>query len=88
MEQIPVSSSSWEKRKLEHIFLTVRFKKLNKPMAYGSHCSLRLSLLLMIIPAVFQSPIIFVLLLFNFVFFCDICYLILAVGFFKTYFTH
>lgn len=33
MEQIPVSSSSWEKRKLEHIFLTVRFKKLNKPMA-------------------------------------------------------
>ena len=40
MEQIPVSSSSWEKGKLEHIFLTVRFKKL-KPMA----APLRVSLL-------------------------------------------
>ena len=32
MEQIPVPSSSWEKGKLDHIFFTVRFKKL-KPMA-------------------------------------------------------
>ena len=32
MEQIPASSSSWEKVKLEHIFLTARFKKL-KPVA-------------------------------------------------------
>lgn len=31
-ELIPVSSSPWEKRKLEHIFLTVRLKKF-KPVA-------------------------------------------------------
>lgn len=31
-ELIPVSSSPWEKKKLEHIFQTVRLKKL-KPVA-------------------------------------------------------
>ena len=32
MGLVPVSSSSWEKGKFEHVFLTVSFKKL-KPMA-------------------------------------------------------